>query len=69
MISITTKFRAGFRFCSEAISECFLQDIMGSLTNDSIGRIFEFIPVPDHTKHIKAYGFGVELDGEIAIVT
>jgi hypothetical protein len=67
MISTGTNFRVGFRIRNEFLSESFLQDIMGSLTNDSIGRILEFTAVPDQRKPIRAYGFFVELDGEIGI--
>ena len=42
---------------------------MGSLTNDSVGRILEFTTVPDQRKPIRAYGFFVELDGEIGMFT
>ena len=42
---------------------------MDSLTNDSIGRILEFTTAPDHRKQLRAYGFFVELDGEIGIFT
>ena len=41
---------------------------MGSLT-DSIGRILEFTTVPDYRKKLRAYGFLVELDGEIGKFT
>jgi len=41
---------------------------MGSLTNDSIGRILEFTVTPDRRKQLQAYGFFVELDGEIGIL-
>jgi hypothetical protein len=58
----------GFRICGEFISESFLRDIMGSLT-DSIGRILEFTTVPDYRKKLRAYGFLVELDGEIGMFT
>ena len=59
----------GFRIRNEFISESFLRDIIGSLANDSIGRILEFTTVPDQRKSIRAYGFFVELDGEIGILT
>ena len=36
---------------------------MGSLTDDSVGRIFEFTTVPDHRNNLRAYGFLVELNG------
>jgi hypothetical protein len=55
-----------FRISGEFLSESFLRDIMGSLTN-SIGRILEFTTVPDCRKKLRAYGFLVELDGEIGM--
>ena len=39
---------------------------MDSLTN-SIGHILEFTTVPDHRKKLGAYGFLVELEGEIGM--
>ena len=60
-------FRVGFRIRSESISESFLWDIIGSLTHDSIGRVLEFTTVPDHRKPIRAYGFLIELEGEIGV--
>jgi hypothetical protein len=42
---------------------------MGLLTEDSIGHILEFTTVPDHRKNLRAYGFLVELDGEIGMFT
>jgi hypothetical protein len=42
---------------------------MGSLTDDSIGHILEFTTVADHRKNLRAYGFLVELDGEIGMFT
>ena len=58
----------GFRICGEFISESFLRDIMGSLT-DSMGRMLEFTTVLDDRKKLWAYGFLVELDGEIGMLT
>ena len=58
----------GFRICGEFICESFLRDIMGSLTNDTLGRVLEFTTVPDARKQIRAYGFFVELEGEIGIL-
>jgi hypothetical protein len=55
----------GFRVWGEFISESFLRDIMYSLTDDSIGRILEFTTELDGRKKMRAYGFFVELDGEI----
>ena len=60
-------FRVGFRIWGEFISESFLRDIMYSLTDDSIGRILEFTTELDERKMKRAYGFFVELDGEIGI--
>ena len=57
----------GFRIWGEFISESFLRDIMYSLTDDSIGRILEFTTELDERKMKRAYGFFVELDGEIGI--
>ncbi|KIM36506.1 hypothetical protein M413DRAFT_78132 [Hebeloma cylindrosporum] len=55
----------GFRIRNEFISESFLRDIMGSLTENTIGRILEFTTVQDYRKPLRAYGFFVELEGEI----
>jgi len=62
------EFRVGFRIRGEFISESFLRDIMGSIT-DSIGLILEFTTVPDDRKSLRAYGFLVEVDGEIGMFT
>ena len=45
----------------------FLRDIMGPLTDDSIGHILWFTAVPDHRRQFSTYGFFVELDGEIGM--
>ena len=55
----------GFRVCGEFISESFLRDIIYSLTDGSIGCILEFTTDLDEGKKMRAYGFFVELDGEI----
>ena len=60
-------FRVGFRVLGEFISESLLQDIMYSLTDCSIGRILEFTTELDERKKMRAYGFFVELDGEIGM--
>ena len=59
------QFRVGFRIFGEFISESFLRDIIGSLSDDTIGRVLEFTTELDERKHPRAYGFLVELDGEI----
>lgn len=55
----------GFRVWGEFISESFLRAIMYLLTDDSIGRILEFTTELDERRKMRAYGFFVELDGEI----
>ena len=41
---------------------------MDSLNHDSIGRVLQFTTVPDLRQKIRAYGFFVELEGEIGIL-
>ena len=57
-----------FRIGGEFFTESFLRNIICSLADDSIGRILEFTTVPDERNKLPAYGFLVELDGEIGIV-
>ena len=57
-------FRVGGAFFSES----FLREIIGSLADDSIGRILEFTTVLDERNKLAAYGFLVELDGDIGMV-
>ena len=56
-----------FRVGGEFFTESFLRGIIGSLSDDSIGRILEFTTVLDERKKLPAYGFLVELDGELGI--
>ena len=60
-------FRVAFRVRGEYLTESFLREIIGSLNEDSIGRILEFTTVLDKRNKLPAYGFLVELDGEIGI--
>ena len=57
-----------FRVRGEFFTESFLREIIGSLSEDSIGRILEFTTVRDERNKLPAYGFLVELDGEIGIL-
>ena len=57
-----------FRVGGEFFTESFLREIIGSLTEDSIGRILEFTTVLDERNKLPAYGFLVELDGEIGML-
>ena len=57
-----------FRVGGEFFTESFLREIIGSLSEDSIGRILEFTTVLDERNKLPAYGFLVELDGEIGIL-
>ena len=57
-----------FRIGGELFTESFLREIIGSLADDSIGRILEFTTVLDKRNKLPAYGFLVELDGELGTV-
>jgi hypothetical protein len=54
-----------FRVGDKNLTESFIRETIGSLTEDSIGRILEFTTVLDERTKLPAYGFLVELDGEI----
>ena len=57
-----------FRVGGEFFTESFLREIIGSLADDSIGRVLEFTTVLDERNKLPAYGFLIELDGEIGMV-
>ena len=57
-----------FRVGGEFFTESFLREIIGSLNENSIGRILEFTTVLDERNKLPTYGFMVELDGEIGIL-
>ena len=57
-------FRVGGKFFIES----FLREIIGSLGDDSIGRILDITTVLYERNKLPAYVFLVELDGDIGMV-
>ncbi|KIM36507.1 hypothetical protein M413DRAFT_287801 [Hebeloma cylindrosporum] len=65
LIRFVERKGVAFRVGGEFFTESFLRKIIGSLADDSIGRILEFTTVLDERNELPAYGFLVEIDGEI----
>ena len=68
LILFLSPYSVGFRISGEFVPERTLQDAVSSLAN-TLGHVSEFTTAIDNRKVVRAYGFFVELDGKLGVLS